>query len=90
MPRTTSYTLGEPLNRFIRDQVDSGAYQSASEVVREALEAFAAEKSKEAQLAAALKEGEDSGEALTHDEVWTELRKRARARKKSPAHKRMR
>jgi putative addiction module CopG family antidote len=43
MPRTTSFQLTEELDRFIDEKVQSGAYKSASEVMRTALERFAKE-----------------------------------------------
>ena len=63
MARTTSFTLGEELDGFVRQQVDSGAYASASEVVRDALTRFAEEQRKEASVLAALDHGMTSGRA---------------------------
>jgi antitoxin ParD1/3/4 len=63
MARTTSFTLGEDLEGFVREQVDGGAYSSASEVVREALTRFAEEQRKEAATLAALDRGMSSGRA---------------------------
>jgi antitoxin ParD1/3/4 len=63
MARTTSFTLGEELDGFVRDQVDSGAYASASEVVRDALTRLAEEQRKEASVLAALDHGIASGRA---------------------------
>ena len=37
MPRTTSITIGEHLDRFINEMIESGRYGSTSEVVRSAL-----------------------------------------------------
>ena len=34
MPRTTSITIGEHLDRFINEMIESGRYGSTSEVVR--------------------------------------------------------
>ena len=36
MPRTTSITIGEHLDRFINEMIESGRYGSTSEVVRSA------------------------------------------------------
>jgi antitoxin ParD1/3/4 len=63
MPRTTSFTLGEDLEEFVQEQVNSGAYASASEVVRVALERMAEQERKEAALYAALDAGVKSGRA---------------------------
>jgi len=63
MARTTSCSLGGELHRFFRQQVDSGAYASASEVVRDALTRLAEEQRKEASVLAALDPGMDSGRA---------------------------
>jgi antitoxin ParD1/3/4 len=63
MARTTSFTLGEDLEGFVREQVESGAYASASEVVREALTRLAEQQRKEAAVLAALDHGMASGRA---------------------------
>ncbi len=57
MARTTSFTLGEDLEAFVREKVDSGAFTSASEVLREALRRMADEERKERDLLAALDAG---------------------------------
>jgi antitoxin ParD1/3/4 len=88
MAKTTSFILGDDLDTFVREQVDSGKYASASEVVRVALEQLAEETRKEAWLLAALDEGLASGRA--EEGVWdrvdaeverrvTELRGKRRA-----------
>ncbi len=58
--KTTSFALGEPLNAFISQQVASGRYGSASEVVRAALRLLEARENKLAALRAALDEGDRS------------------------------
>lgn len=63
MPRTTSFTLGEELDTFVREQVDGGVYASVSEVVRDALTRLAEEQRKEASVLAALDHGAASGRA---------------------------
>ena len=65
MARTTSFTLGEDLEGFVREQVESGAYASASEVVREALTRLAEQQRKEAAVLTALDHGMASGRART-------------------------
>lgn len=57
MARTTSFTLGKDLEEFVREKVDSGAYSSASEVLRAALSRMAEEERKERDLLAALDAG---------------------------------
>ncbi len=63
MARTTSFTLGEELDRFVRELVEGGTYASASEVVRDALGRLAEEQRKEAAVLAALDHGVASGRA---------------------------
>jgi antitoxin ParD1/3/4 len=64
-------SLTEQLEKFVSDQVQSGAYQSASEVVREGLRLLAErrkiEELKLAALRAAIREGLDSGPAEPFD-----------------------
>jgi antitoxin ParD1/3/4 len=74
MARTTSFTLGEELERFVQEQVESGAYSSASEVVREALTRFSEEQLKLSELNAALDRGVASGRAKPG--VFARVRKR--------------
>ena len=61
MAKNTSILLGEYFDNFIRRQIKSGKYSSASEVVRAALRLFEFEESKKAELIKELKEGEKSG-----------------------------
>lgn len=63
MARTTSFSLGDELEGFVREQVESGAYASASEVLRAALTLMVDEQRKEAALYAALDRGLASGTA---------------------------
>jgi antitoxin ParD1/3/4 len=64
---TMNISLTEQLEKFVADQVQSGAYQSASEVVRDGLRLLAerrkTEELKLAALRAAIQEGLDSGPA---------------------------
>ncbi len=57
MARTTSFSIGKDLEEFVREKVDSGAFNSASEVVRQALQRMADEDRKETALLAALDAG---------------------------------
>lgn len=62
MARTTSVTLGEPLNEFVNEMVASGRYGSTSEVVRTALRMLEEKEQYLAQLRNSIQEGIDSGE----------------------------
>lgn len=61
MARNTSILLGEHFEEFIANEVSSGRYSSASEVVRTALRLLENEESKRKQLTKALIIGERSG-----------------------------
>jgi len=61
MARNTSILLGEHFEEFILNEVSSGRYSSASEVVRTALRLLEAEESKKKHLNKALATGEKSG-----------------------------
>jgi len=54
---TTSLSLGEHWEVFIKNEISSGRYGSASEVVRDALRAMEERKSKLAALRAHLAQG---------------------------------
>ncbi len=61
MAKNTSILLGEYFDKFINDQVQSGRYNSASEVVRAALRLFEEEERKKGELVKELVKGEKSG-----------------------------
>lgn len=70
MPRTTSITLGENLDRFINRLIESGRYGSTSEVVRSALRLLEEQELRTGKLREALEEGLRSGESsLTLQEI---------------------
>jgi antitoxin ParD1/3/4 len=69
--RTTSFSLNADLERFVRSKVDSGDYDSASEVMREALTRMADEDRKEQELLAALDAGLASRRAKAG--VWARV-----------------
>ena len=75
MARTTSFTLGEDLEEFVREKVDSGTFASASEVLREALRRMAEEERKERDLLAALDAGVASRRAKPG--VWDRVAAKA-------------
>jgi antitoxin ParD1/3/4 len=61
MQKNTSVTLGKYFEEFIAQQIESGRYASASEVVREGLRFLEEREVKLNALRRALKEGEESG-----------------------------
>lgn len=61
MAKNTSILLGEHFDKFINEQVKSGKFSSASEVVRAALRMFEYEETKKSELINELKKGEKSG-----------------------------
>lgn len=67
MCMTTSITLGEHFARFVDDEVASGRFASASEVVRAGLRLLEEHEMKVRALSEALLEGERSGPAHPFD-----------------------
>ena len=61
MAKNTSILLGDYFDRFINQQIKTGRFSSASEVVRAALRMFEHEESKKTELISELKKGEKSG-----------------------------
>ena len=74
---TTSLSLGEHWEVFIKNEVASGRYGSASEVVRDALRDMEERKSKMEALKSALIDGEESGDAGELD--IQDIKRKARA-----------
>ena len=60
MAKNTSILLGDHFEKFIHNEVSSGRYGSASEVVRTALRLLETEEQKKAALIHALIKGEQS------------------------------
>lgn len=60
MKKNTSISLGNHFKNFIDDEISSGRYNSASEVVRSALRLLETEEQKIKNLKKALEAGEDS------------------------------
>lgn len=61
MARNTSILLGDYFEGFINNQVKTGKYASASEVIRAALRMFEKEETRRIELIDELKKGEKSG-----------------------------
>ncbi|MGB0869546.1 MAG: type II toxin-antitoxin system ParD family antitoxin [Flavobacteriales bacterium] len=61
MAKNTSILLGDYFNDFISEQINSGRFSSASEVVRSALRLFEQEENKKKELIRELDKGEKSG-----------------------------
>ena len=74
---STSLSLGEHWEIFIREQIASGRYGSASELVRDSLRLLEQREMKIEALRAALIEGEMSGLATPFD--IEEIKEKARA-----------
>jgi antitoxin ParD1/3/4 len=73
----TSVALSAHFENFVRDQVDSGRYNNASEVVRAALRLLEDQQKIEAMkfeaLRAAIAAGLASGPAVSADQVFDRL-----------------
>ena len=67
MGRNTSVILGEHFDDFIKSEIDSGRYKSASELIRSGLRLLEVEKQKILAINEALIVGELSGEATEFD-----------------------
>jgi antitoxin ParD1/3/4 len=77
MGKTTSFVLGEHFERLINQQVGSGRYASASEVVRDALRLFEEQQTAIKRLNDAIEEGYASSISDAFD--WDELFEQAAA-----------
>jgi len=80
MPRNTSISLGDHFTDFVDQQVTSGRYSSASDVVRAGLRLLEEDETRLEALRVALIEGERSGTARPLD-VEAFLKSRRSARK---------
>ncbi|MCI2283958.1 type II toxin-antitoxin system ParD family antitoxin [Colwellia sp. MSW7] len=76
MAKNTSVTLGDHFDQFINQQLNSGRYGSASEVVRLGLRALEDQETKIMNIRNMLIEGENSGVAdYSYDSLISELDK---------------
>lgn len=67
MPRNTSVTVGEHFTNFISEQVQTGRYGSASDVMRAGLRLLEEHEARVRALQDALISGERSGEPQPFD-----------------------
>lgn len=77
MARNTSVTIGDHFTSFISEQVQTGRYGSASDVVRAGLRMLEEHEAKVRALQDALITGEQSGEPRPFDFEAFKARKRA-------------
>ncbi|MGO3847810.1 MAG: type II toxin-antitoxin system ParD family antitoxin [Pseudoalteromonas prydzensis] len=76
MAKNTSVTLGDHFDNFINQQLKSGRYGSASEVIRAGLRALEDQEIKMMNLRNMLIDGENSGVAdYSYDSLISELDK---------------
>lgn len=61
MAKNTSILIGDHFSKFISEQITTGRFSSASEVVRTALRLFEEEEMKKKELIKELRKGEESG-----------------------------
>jgi antitoxin ParD1/3/4 len=82
MAKNTSISLGDHFEGFIDQQVESGRYNSASEVVRASLRLLEEREQRLETLRHALIEGENSGDAgkLDMNEIKMKASRKARSR----------
>ncbi len=79
MPKNTSILLGDHFDEFISNEVSSGRYNSASEVIRSALRLLESEEQKIMQLRFELEKGEQSKmiENFDRNSFLNDLRKKS-------------
>ncbi|MCR9140313.1 MAG: type II toxin-antitoxin system ParD family antitoxin [Alphaproteobacteria bacterium] len=77
MGRATSIILGEHFDQLIAEQVQTGRYGTASEVIRDALRMFEQQQTAIKRLNDAIEEGYASGISEPFD--WDELFEKAAA-----------
>ncbi len=67
MAKNTSIILGDHFDKFVQNEIKSGRYSSASEVLRSGLRLLEIEKNKIKAINKALATGEESGRPRTFD-----------------------
>lgn len=67
MTRNTSVILGEHFDKFIRTEIESGRYSSASELIRSGLRLLELQKQKIEAINEALEAGDMSGDPVPFD-----------------------
>jgi antitoxin ParD1/3/4 len=76
----SSYVIGEHFEQFVKTQIGSGRYGSASEVIRDALRLMEEREQlrqvKLGNLRSEIQKGLDSGSGKPAEEVFADLRKR--------------
>ena len=76
----SSYVIGEHFERFVKDQIGSGRYGSASEVIRDALRLMEEQEQvrqlKLSNLHSELQKGLGSGASKSSDSVFNAVRER--------------
>lgn len=80
MSKNTSVSLGDYFNGFIEEQVASGRFASASEVIRAGLRLLEADQAKLERLRELIREGDESGEPvpLDREKFFAEMHAEAR------------
>lgn len=83
MAKNTSILIGDHFNNFIGEQVRTGRFSSASDVVRAALRLFEDHERRKDRLIKALEEGENSGfvENFDRETFLAEMQKKYSAKK---------
>jgi antitoxin ParD1/3/4 len=78
MKKNTSISLGQHFDEFLRKEVNSGRYKTASEVVRDGLRMLEVKREREEALREAIEEGRKSGyiENFDMDAFLLELEKK--------------
>lgn len=80
MAKTTSVALGAHFTEFLSEQVASGRYGSASEVIRAGLRLLEEREARLEELRAEIRKGEESGWVEDFDfDAWLEQKRREHA-----------
>lgn len=76
MSKNTSVSLGHHFSQFVEQQIASGRYTSASEVIRAGLRLLQDNEAKLERLRELIREGDESGESvpLNREKFFAEMR----------------